>query len=41
MFNEATILEILLPLSGNINEYATHIYENHVDLERNRTYGPG
>ena len=35
MFNEATFQEILLPSSGNINDYVTHIERNYVDLDRN------
>ena len=33
MFNEATFREILIPASGNINDYVTHISRKYADLD--------
>ena len=39
MFNKAMFREILLPSSGNVNDYVAHIY---ADLDgNNRACGPG
>ena len=35
MFNEATLREILLQSSGNVNACVTHIYRKHADLDEN------
>ena len=35
MFNEATLREILLPSSDNINDYVTNVYRKSADLDRN------
>ena len=42
MFNEAALREMLLPSSGNVTHYATHIYSKYSNLDgNNRTCGPG
>ena len=42
MVNEATFQEILLPSSGNLDDYVVHIFSKYVDLDGNsRTCGPG
>ena len=42
MVNEATFQEILLPSSGNLDDYDVHIFSKYVDLDGNsRTCGPG
>ena len=39
MFNEATFRKILLPSSGNVNDYAAHIQSKYKDLNKtNKTY---
>ena len=38
MFHEVTFREILLPSSGNINDYVMDIYREYADLEgKNKT----
>ena len=42
IFNETTFKEILFPSSGNVNDFATHIYRKYEHLERkNRACRPG
>ena len=33
IFNDATFQEILLPSSGNVNDYITHILRTYEDLD--------
>ena len=40
MFKWATFREILLPSSGNVNDYVAHISSKYADLYgNNKTYG--
>ena len=40
MFKWATFLEILLPSSGNVNDYIVHIERKYPDLYgNNKSYG--
>ena len=40
MFNEATFQGMLVPSSGNVNVYVTHIYNKYANLDGNhRTCG--
>ena len=40
MFKWATFREILIPSSGNVNDYAAHIVRKYADLYgNNKTYG--
>ena len=36
MFNETNFREILLPSSGNTNDYVAHNYRKYVNLGRNK-----
>ena len=35
MFNEAAYREMLLPLSGKVHDYVTHIYSKYADVDGN------
>ena len=40
MLKWATFREILLPSSGNVNDYVAHIYRKYADLYgKDKTYG--
>ena len=41
MFIEAAFREILLPSTGNVNDFVAHIERKYVNLYGNRTSGPG